>query len=59
MMKNRMLMTKITKYYNYLERPNIWYKELVTTLPNMTLRSLFIRRYENSGNFMYKINKYE
>ena len=59
MILNRMLMTNITKYYNYLERPRNKFKEPVTVLPNMTLRSLFIRRYENSGNFMYGINKYE
>ena len=59
MILNRMLMTNITKYYNYLERPRNKFKEPVTVLPNMTLRSLFTRRYENSGNFMYGINKYE
>ena len=59
MILNGMLMTNITKYYNYLERPRNKFKEPVTVLPNMTLRSLFIRRYENSGNFMYGINKYE
>lgn len=59
MILNRMLMTNITKYYNYLERPRNKFKEPVTALPNMTLMSLFIRHYENSGNFVYGINKYE
>lgn len=59
MILNRMLMTNITKYYNYLERPLNKLKEPVTVLPNITLMSLFIRHYENSGNFIYEINKYE
>ena len=59
MINDTTFITNITKYYNYLERPRNKFKEPVTVLPNMTLRSLFIRHYENSGNFMYGINKYE
>ena len=59
MINDTIFIANITRYYNYLERPNNWYKTPVATLSNMTLRSLFIRCYENSGNFMYGINKYE
>ena len=52
-------MTNITKYYNYLGRPCNKFQEPVATLPNMKLMPLFIRHYQNSGNFIYRINKYE
>lgn len=58
MINDTTFMTNITKYYNYLERPLNKFKEPVTVLPNITLISLFITRYENRGNFMYEINKY-
>lgn len=59
MILNRMLMVNITKYCNYLKHPYTKFKEPVTVQPNTTLRSLFIRCYQNSGNFTYGINKYE
>lgn len=59
MILNRMLMTNIIKYYNYIERPINKFKEPVAVTPNLTLRSLFIKHYENTGNFIYGINKYE
>ena len=46
----------ITRYYNYLERPNNWYKTPVATFSKTKLLRLFVIHYKNScGNFIYKI----
>ena len=49
----------ITKYLNYLQQSNMQYKKQVATSSEAILLALFIRHYENSGNFVYRINKYE
>ena len=49
----------ITEYRNYLYQPHIKYKGLVGILYEAKLLTLFVRHYENSGNFIYGINKYE
>lgn len=59
MINDTTFIANITRYYNYLERPNNWYKTPVATFSKTKLLRLFMTRYENSGNFMYGINKYE
>ena len=59
MIKDTTFIANITRYCNYLERPNNWHKTPVATLPTAKLLGLLTRHYENSGNFMYRINKYE
>ena len=49
----------ITIYRNYLERPNNWYKTPVATLSIEELLVLLKSHYENSGNFIYEIDKQE
>ena len=49
----------ITKYRNYLQQSSMQYKKHVATSSESILLALFIRHYENSGNFVYRINKYE
>ena len=44
-----------TRYCNYLERPNNWHKTPVAKLSKIGLLRLFVIHYENSGNFIYKI----
>ena len=55
MINDTIFIVNITRYYNYLERPNNWYKEPVATLSEDKLLRLFLRHYENRGNFMYGI----
>ena len=45
-----------TRYFNYLERPNNWHKTPVATLSKIGLLRLFVIYYENSGNFIYRID---
>ena len=59
MIKNRMFLANITRYCNYLERPNNWHKTPVVTLSKMELLGLLMRHYENSGNYIYEIYKPE
>lgn len=59
MIKDKVCVANVTRYCNYLERPNNWYKTPVATLSTAKLLWLLIRHYENSGNFIYRINKYE
>ena len=59
MINNTILTANITRYYNYLERPNNWYKTPVATLSTAKLWGLLMRHYENSGNFIYEIDKQE
>ena len=59
MILNRMLIANITRYCNYLERPNNWYKTPVVTLSKMELLGLLMRHYGNSGNYIYEIYKPE
>ncbi len=49
----------MTRYINCLERTNNWNKTPVYTLSEAKLLTLFVRNYENTGNFIYGINKYE
>ena len=49
----------ITRYCNYLERPNNWCETPVDALSTATLLNLLRRHYENSGNFIYGIDKPE
>ena len=56
MIKNKMFVANITRYCNYLERPNNWHKTPVATFSKTKLLRLFVIRYKNScGNFIYKI----
>ena len=55
MIKDTTFIANITRYYNYLKRNNNWNKTHVATLPNMQLLWLLTRHYENSCNFIYKI----
>lgn len=59
MTKDKVFVANITRYYNYLERPNNWYKTPVATLSKAKLLGLLRRHYENSGNFIYEIDKPE
>ena len=45
----------ITRYCNYLERPNNWCKPPVATLSTEIILGLLRMHYRNSGNFIYKI----
>lgn len=45
----------ITRYCNYLERPNNWHKTPVATSSKSKLWGLLRMNYENTGNFIYKI----
>ena len=49
----------ITQYRNYLQQSHMQYKEHCDILFEARLLTLFVRHYENSGNFIYRINKYE
>ena len=59
MINDTKFIANITRYCNYLERPNNWHKTHVAILSNANLLVLLKGQYENSGNFMYRINKYE
>ena len=55
MTKDKVFVASITRYCNYLERPNNWHKTPVATLSKLKLLELLMIHYENSGNFIYKI----
>ena len=59
MINDTIFSANITRYRNYLERPNNWYKTPVATLSTAKLLGLLRRHYENSGNFIYGIDKPE
>ena len=59
MINDTTFITNITRYCNYLERPNNWDKTPVAILPKSKLLELSMMHYENSCNFVYEINKYE
>lgn len=48
----------ITEHRNYLQQQHMKYKEHVDILSAIKLSRLFLIHYQNSGNFVYKINKY-
>ena len=56
MIKDTVFIANITRYCNYLERPNNWHKTPVATLSKIGLLRLFVIYYENSGNFIYRID---
>lgn len=55
MISDTAFIANITRYRNYLERPNNWHKESMKTFPEMTLLRLLTGKYGHSGNFIYKI----
>ena len=55
MINDTTFITNITRYCNYLERPNNWHKTPVATSSKSKLWGLFVIHYENTGNFIYKI----
>ena len=55
MINDTIFIANITRYCNYLERPNNWHKTPVVTLSKMELLGLLKGKYENSGNFIYEI----
>ena len=55
MIKNEMFVGKITRYCNYLERPNNWHKTPLATLSKSKLLELLMIHYKNGGNFIYEI----
>ena len=59
MIKDTVFLANITEYRNYLQQSNMQYKEPVATLSEARLLTLFVRHYENRGNFIYEVNKYE
>ena len=59
MIKDTVFTANITRYCNYLKRPNNWYETPVATLSTAKLLGLLMRHYENSGNFIYEIDKPE
>ena len=56
MINDTIFSANITRYCNYLERPNNWHKTPVATLSKIGLLRLFVIYYENSGNFIYRID---
>ena len=56
MINDTKFVASITRYCNYLERPNNWHKTPVATLSKIGLLRLFVIYYENSGNFIYRID---
>lgn len=59
MINDTAFLANITRYCNYLERPNNWYETPVATLSTSKLLGLLMRHYENSGNYIYEIDKPE
>ena len=59
MINDTIFSANITRYCNYLERPNNWHKTPVATLSNANLLGLLKGKYENSGNFIYEMDKQE
>lgn len=59
MINDTIFTSNITRYRNYLERPNNWYKSPVAILSTEKLLGLLRIHYENSGNFIYGIDKQE
>jgi len=59
MINDTIFIANITRYYNYLERPLNRYKTPVATLSTAKLLGLLRRHYENTGNFIYEIDKPE
>ena len=59
MINDTIFSANITRYYNYLKRPNNWYKPPVATLSTEKLLVLLRMHYESSGNFIYEIDKQE
>lgn len=55
MINDTTFIANITRYCNYLERPNNWHKTPVATLSTANLLGLLKGKYENSGNFTYEI----
>ena len=55
MIKDTRFIVNITRYCNYLERPNNWCKQPVATLPTEILLGLLRANYDNSGNLIYGI----
>lgn len=58
MIKDKVCVAKITTYRNYLDGCENR-AEPVEVVPKIALLSLLKRHYENSGNFIYGMNKYE
>lgn len=58
MVKDKVFSAKITTYRNYLEGCENR-AEPLDLIQRIALLSLLKRHYENSGNFIYGINKYE
>ena len=55
MINDTTFIANITRYCNYLERPNNWHKTPVATSSKSKLWGLLRMNYENTGNFIYKI----
>ena len=55
MINDTIFIANITRYCNYLERPNNWHKTPVATSSKSKLWGLLRMNYENTGNFIYKI----
>ncbi len=59
MINDTIFIANLTRYCNYLERPNNWHETPVATLSTAKLLGLLMRNYENSGNLIYEIDKQE
>lgn len=58
MINDTIFSANITRYINYLEQQNNFCKTSVATLSTVKLLLLLSSHYENSGNYIYEINKY-
>lgn len=59
MINDTTFITNITRYCNYLKRPNNWHKTPVATSSKSKSLELLMMHYKNGGNFIYEVNKYE
>ena len=59
MIKDTVFIANITEYRNYLQQSHMQYKTPVATLSNENLLGLLKGKYENSGNFIYEMDKPE
>lgn len=55
MINDTTFIANITRYCNYLERPNNWHKTPVVTSSKSKLWGLLRMNYRNTGNFIYEI----
>lgn len=55
MIKDKIFLTNITKYRNYLHQPHMKYKKHINILYETKLLPLFVINYKNGGNSIYGI----